>query len=53
MPASAEGVEQDTPRPDEYALAASDEASEVRALREQQDEAAESSQDSDDLEGES
>lgn len=36
------------PRPDEYAMAASDDPSEGRALREQQDEAVESSQDSDD-----
>lgn len=46
--ANAEGVKQDAPRPDEYALAASDEPPEGRALSEQQDEAAESSQDSDD-----
>ena len=46
--ASAEGVEQDVPRPDEYALAANDELSEGRALRQQQDKAAEGSQDSDD-----
>lgn len=43
--ASAEGEVPAVPRPkDEYALAASDEPSEGRALREQQDEAAEGSQ---------
>lgn len=42
--ASAEGVGQDVPRPDEYALAANDELSEGRALREQQDNAAEEPQ---------
>lgn len=47
--ASAEGEEQAVPRPkDEYALAASDEPSEGRAMREQQDHAAEGSQDAGD-----
>lgn len=47
--ASAEGEEPAVPRPNnEYALAASDEPSEGRALREQQDAAAEASQDADD-----
>lgn len=45
--ASAEGEVPAVPRPDEYALAASDEPSEGRALREQQDAAAEGSQDTD------
>ena len=43
--ASVEGVEQNVPMPDEYALAANDEPSEGRLLREQQDAAAEGSQD--------
>lgn len=42
--ASAEADGPVVPRPDEYALAASDELSEGRALREQQDAAAEGSQ---------
>ena len=49
--ASAEGVERNVPMPDEYALAASDEASEGRALREQQDDAAEGSQDPSEWDG--
>ncbi|MEX3600529.1 hypothetical protein [Kocuria carniphila] len=49
--ASAEGVEQDVPRPDEYALAASDELSEGRALRQQQDVDAEGNQSADDWDG--
>lgn len=50
--ASAEGEVPAVPRPkNEYALAASDEPSEGRALREQQDETAESSQDPGDWNG--
>lgn len=46
--ANAEGVEPVVPQPDEYAVSVSDEPSEGRALREQQDEAAKGSQDSND-----